>query len=75
MIAKPVYPYLCRDVDRHGRTRWRLRMPGRKTVTIKGQFGQKSLLPATELRSRATRLNEIDSQASTGPLIGWSVSI
>jgi hypothetical protein len=39
MIAKPAYPYLCRDIDRHGCTRWRLRMPGRKTVTIKGQFG------------------------------------
>jgi hypothetical protein len=39
MIAKPAYPYLCRDIDRHGHTRWRLRMPGRKTVTINGQFG------------------------------------
>src|SRR6186997_3060888 len=39
MIAKPVYPYLCRDSDRHGRVRYRLRAPGRKAVTIKGQFG------------------------------------
>jgi integrase len=39
MIAKPPYPYLCRDVDRQGRTRWRLRMPGRKAITIKGVFG------------------------------------
>src|SRR5262249_7791061 len=27
------------DTDRYGRLRYRLRMPGRKTVTIKGQFG------------------------------------
>jgi hypothetical protein len=42
MIAKPAYPYLCRDSDRHGRwrIRYRLRIPGRKAVTIKGQqFG------------------------------------
>jgi len=39
MIAKPAYPYLCRDSDRHGRVRYRLRVPGRKAVTIKGQFG------------------------------------
>jgi integrase len=39
MIAKPAYPYLCRDSNRHGRIRYRLRMPGRKAVTIKGQFG------------------------------------
>jgi integrase len=39
MIAKPAYPYLCTDGDRHGRSRYRLRMPGRKAVTIKGQFG------------------------------------
>jgi integrase len=37
-ISKP-YPYLYRDSDRHGRVRWRLRAPGRKTVTIKGQYG------------------------------------
>jgi hypothetical protein len=39
MIAKHAYPYLCRDSDRHGRVRYRLRVPGRKAVTIKGQFG------------------------------------
>jgi integrase len=39
MIAKPAYPYLFRDSDRHGRIRYRLRMPGRKAVTILGQFG------------------------------------
>ena len=39
MIAKPAYPYLCRDSDRHGRVRYRLRVPGRKAVAIKGQFG------------------------------------
>jgi integrase len=39
MIAKPAYPYLCRDEYRNGRVRYRLRMPGRKAVTIKGQFG------------------------------------
>ena len=39
MIAKPAYPYLCHDSDRHGRVRYRLRVPGRKAVTIKGQFG------------------------------------
>ena len=39
MIAKPAYPFLCRDTDRHGRLRYRLRKPGCKTVTIKGQFG------------------------------------
>jgi integrase len=37
-ITKP-YPYLYKDTDRQGEVRWRLRMPGRKTVTIKGQFG------------------------------------
>jgi integrase len=37
-LAKP-YPYLYKDKDRQGRERWRLRMPGRKTVTIKGTFG------------------------------------
>jgi integrase len=37
-IAKP-YPYLYRDIDRQGEVRWRLRAPGRKTVTIKGAFG------------------------------------
>jgi len=39
MIASPAYPFLCRDTDRHGRLRYRLRRPGCKTVTIKGQFG------------------------------------
>jgi integrase len=33
------YPYLYRDKDRQGAHRWRLRAPGRKTVTIKGEFG------------------------------------
>lgn len=37
-ITKP-YPYLYRDIDRQGRDRWRLRVPRRKTVTIKGVFG------------------------------------
>lgn len=37
-IAKP-YPYLHRDIDRQGVTRWRLRAPGHNTVTIKGVFG------------------------------------
>jgi integrase len=37
-ISKP-YPYLYRDSDRHGRVRWRLRVPGRKTLTVKGQYG------------------------------------
>lgn len=36
--AKP-YPNLYPDKDRQGRQRWRLRVPGRKTVTIKGAFG------------------------------------
>jgi integrase len=36
--ARP-FPYLYKDRDRRGRTRWRLRLPGRKTVTIKGAFG------------------------------------
>jgi integrase len=39
MIAKSSYPYLCRDTDRHGRVRYRLRMPGCKTVTVRGTFG------------------------------------
>ena len=37
-IIKP-YPYIYRDIDRQGEARWRLRAPGRKTVTIKGVFG------------------------------------
>jgi len=37
-LSKP-YPYLYRDIDRQGRERWRLRVPGRKTVTVKGQYG------------------------------------
>ena len=37
-ITKP-YPSLYRDKDRQGRVRWRLRVPGRKTVTIKGVYG------------------------------------
>ena len=37
-IAKP-YPYLYSDKDRQGRVRWRLRLPGRKAVTVKGRFG------------------------------------
>jgi integrase len=36
--AKP-YPYLYRDVDKAHGTRWRLRAPGRPTITIKGEFG------------------------------------
>jgi integrase len=36
--AKP-YPYLYRDIDRQGAERWRLRAPGRPTVTIKGAYG------------------------------------
>src|SRR5262249_7526786 len=39
MIASPAYPFLCRDTDRQGRIRYRLRRPGHPTVTIKGQFG------------------------------------
>jgi integrase len=37
-IAKP-YPHLYRDKDRQGCERWRLRVPRRKTVTIKGAYG------------------------------------
>jgi integrase len=39
--ARPVraFPYLYRDLDRQGALRWRLRAPGRKTVTIKGSYG------------------------------------
>jgi hypothetical protein len=37
-INKP-YPFLCSDIDRQGRKRWRLRVPGRPTVTMKGEFG------------------------------------
>jgi integrase len=33
------YPYLYRDKDRQGAARWRLRAPGRKTVTIDGVYG------------------------------------
>ena len=38
---KPIrpYPFLYRDVDRQNAIRWRLRAPGRPTVTIKGQYG------------------------------------
>ena len=49
MIAKPAYPFLCRDTDGRGRLRYRLRMPGRKTVTIKGQFGSEEF--ATNYRA------------------------
>src|SRR5262245_50831834 len=37
-IAKP-YPHLYRDIDRQGEIRWRLRVPGQRTATIKGVFG------------------------------------
>lgn len=37
-LSKP-YPGLYKDKDRQGRDRWRLRLPGRKSVTIKGPFG------------------------------------
>jgi hypothetical protein len=37
-ITKP-YPFVYKDIDRQGEVRWRLRMRGRKTVTIKGVFG------------------------------------
>ena len=37
-INKP-YPYLCSDIDRQGRKRWRLRAPRRPTTTIKGEYG------------------------------------
>jgi integrase len=37
-LSKP-FPYLYRDIDRKGAQRWRLRMPGRKAVTIKGAYG------------------------------------
>ena len=37
-IVRP-YPYLYRDKDRQGAERWRLRAPGRRTVTIKGAYG------------------------------------
>jgi integrase len=33
------YPFLCKDTDRQGTVRWRLRAPGKPTVTIKGIFG------------------------------------
>lgn len=37
-LSKP-YPGLYKDKDRQGRDRWRLRLPRRKSVTIKGPFG------------------------------------
>src|SRR5262249_16908797 len=43
MIASPAYPFLCRDTDRHGRLRYRLRRPGCETVTIKGQLGSEEV--------------------------------
>jgi len=33
------YPHLHRGKDRQGRTRYLLRVPGRKAVTIKGAYG------------------------------------
>ena len=38
---KPTKPYLnlYRDKDRQGRDRWRLRVRGKKAVTIKGTYG------------------------------------
>ena len=37
-IIKP-YPYLYRDKDRQGAKRWRLRAPGRRTVTMEPLYG------------------------------------
>src|SRR6185503_16507879 len=37
-ITKP-FPYLYIDIDRQGAIRWRLRVPRRTTVTIKGDYG------------------------------------
>lgn len=37
-LAKP-YRYLYRDIDARKRERWRLRAPGKPTLTIKGKFG------------------------------------
>ena len=39
MKASNPYPWLCKDKDRHSVKRYRLRMPGRKTITITGEFG------------------------------------
>ena len=36
--TKP-YPHLYRDKDRQGRDRWRLRVRGKKAVTVKGSYG------------------------------------
>jgi integrase len=42
-LNKP-YPFLCSDIDRQGRKRWRLRAPGRPTVTIKGEYGSQEFV-------------------------------
>jgi hypothetical protein len=69
MIAKPAYPYLCRDSDRHGRwrIRYRLRIPGRKAVTIKGSSAQANLQRTTELRWKAIHRNRFASLESPEP--------
>ena len=65
MIAKPAYPYLCRDSDRHGRIRYRLRIPGRKAV--RGSSAQANLQRTTELGWKATHRNRFASLESPEP--------
>jgi integrase len=65
MIAKPAYPYLCRDADRHGRVRYRLRAPGRKAVTIKGHFGSEEF--AANYRAAVEGLASIEKRGIAAP--------
>jgi hypothetical protein len=60
MIAKPAYPYLCRDSDRHGRVRYRLRV---LQSPSRGSSARQSLQRTTELRWKVALSNE-ESRAS-----------
>lgn len=59
-VAKP-YPYLYRDKSRGGR--WRLRAPGRPTVTIKGEFGSPEF--AADYRAAMEGENKLTPTAVT----------
>jgi integrase len=66
-ITKP-YPYLYRDRDRQGAVRWLLRAPGRKAVTIKGQYGSSEFAAAYRAALEGTAPEQIATTARHGTI-------
>jgi integrase len=66
MMKKVAYPHLCKDIDRQGHVRWRLRMPRKKTLTIKGTYGSEEFAGSYRLAVEGIQPSTVTSPARHG---------